>query len=243
MQTTSSTTSSKLGTPKTVRFGGHDAEFRPILGDNGKPIQYPVSMQDRGMFFPVFGMLEWGGEDGHPRAVVMSVYRETAADIDQHTRNDGHPNRRFLQLYRAPASRTVDGREIDWSVREIPIVDGPEESDRGQSRMSDGQTISYKGYDPVRQRMVDIYLSKPGWRYATEQDVRDCITRAAANDVAHRETTRLKDPRVMLGETMKQMAGQFASGQSATMEASIDTLAQAISKALRGEKPAEEKKK
>jgi hypothetical protein len=238
---TSATTTSRLGAPKEVRFGGHNASFRPILGDDGKPLPYPVSMQDRGMFFPVFGMLGWSGDDGQDRAVVMSVYRETAADIDQHARADGHPNRRFLQLYRAPSSRTVDGRDIEWSIREIPIVDGPEESDRGQSRMSDGQTVSYKGYDPVRQRMVDIYLSKPGWRYATEQDVRDCITRAAANDVAHRESRRLADPRVMLGETIKQLA----AGQSSSMTDSIDAMAQAIAKAIRGgaDKPAEEKRK
>lgn len=203
----SNSTSIKFGDPLEVRFAGRKAEFRPMLMSNGSPQRYPVDLSDRSILNAVVGEVSYPG--GAPRAVVMGMRPQRKriskdAFLEEKARQDGHPNRRFLQLYKRPASRDIGGNEVPPGIFELPVTDGPEESDIAKVRHFDGQTVGYLVTDEATGERVDLYIRK-GWSYATCADVVETWQRAEANGKRAAEEKRLASPVAVLEKVAGMM--------------------------------------
>lgn len=209
MANNSSSTSIKFGEPVAVRFAGRAAQFRPMLTSTGAPQRYPVDLSDRSILNAVVGEVSYNG--GAPRAVVMGTRPQRKrlskdAFLEEKERLDGHPNRRFLQLYKRPASRDIGGNDIPPGIFELPVTDGPEDSDIAKVRHFDGQTVGYLVTDEATGERVDLYLRK-GWSYATCADVLETWQRAESNGKRASEEKRLASPVAVL----EKVAGMMLS--------------------------------
>jgi len=198
------------GEVQRIRFAGRDAEFRPMLDASKKPTRYPVSLDDRSMLNAVIGEMRYAG--GQPRAVVMGeragrVRVTKDAWLKEEARQDGHPNRRFLQLYMKTDSRTVGGETVQGGIFELPVTDGREADDVVGSRDFDGQTVNYLVTNEATGEKVDLYLQK-GWRYATCDDVVAVWQRAESNGKRAAEEKRLASPVAVLESFSKMLVKQ-----------------------------------
>lgn len=206
----------QYGETINVRFAGRSAEFRPMLDATKRPVRYPVSLDDRSMLNPVIGELSYNG--GRPRAVVMGerpkkqrITKDTS--IREQKREDGQPNRRFLQFYQRTNSRTVGGEIIPGGIFELPITDGREDDDDQGTREFDGQTVNYMVTNEATGERVDAYLAK-GWSYATCEDVLRCWARAEQQAKAAAEARGLANPMVAIGKLTEVLADRLSTDKT-----------------------------
>lgn len=207
----------KFSEPQKIRYAGRDAEFRAMLDASGKPLRYPVRLDDHSMTDPVIGEVTPVGQPR--RACVMGLRAVRTritknAFIKEDPRQDGHPNRRFLQLYLKSDSRTVGGETVHGGIFELPITDGREADDEVGAREFDGQTVNYLMTNEATGERVDLYLAK-GWRYATCEDVLTIWARAEANGKRAAEEKRLASPVAVMERMANLLASKGDAGKGA----------------------------
>ncbi len=197
----------QFGESQTIRYAGRDAEFRPMLDANKRPVRYPVDLKDKSMLDPVIGEVSFGGQR---RAVVMGLRpnkRQITKDasIAEEKRQDGHPNRRFLQLYMRGDFRDVGGKVTPGGIFELPITDGREADDTVGAREYDGQTVNYLVTNEATGERVDAYLAK-GWRYATCEDILKVWARADQNNAAAEAAKNASNPLLAIDRLASTLA-------------------------------------
>ena len=204
-----------LGQPQQVRFAGRDATFTPYLDERGAVRRYPVPLDDREMPGAVLGEVKWNG--GQPRAVAMArtPVRRTVngQTLKVPARNDGHPHRKFLQLYLMPQGvHPSSGKPMPEHVAEIPVADGPEHDDPERANQTDGQTVMNMARDAASGELVDLYITK-GARFMSEADILRIWATADRNAKHAADQHTAKDPVGlinMLTDTLARNAQQPA---------------------------------